>query len=256
MKVLVCLCQVCDGEAAFSIAPDGLSVVPSERVAWRMNRYDEFALEEALRLKDSGIAQRVDALSVGPLRTLSTLRKALETGADDAALIRLDRPAFPAEKAGLIASHAAGREYDLILAGVMSEQGLSGATGPMIAACLGIPFATAALRLEAGPLARLVRVEREIDSATREAFTLTLPALVTVQSGINRPRYPSLSNVMRAKTQEIGIIDPAPPAAFQETPASAVYRMPDRGHAGLIIRGTAGEAAEELYRWLHGRSLL
>jgi electron transfer flavoprotein beta subunit len=257
VKILVCVAQVCDGEAPFSVSDDGTSIRPSEQAAYRMNRYDEFAMEEALILKDRGIAGRIDAVSVGTDMAAGALRKALEMGASEAVLIRPGGGFIsPAMKAGLIADLAADGRYDLILAGVTSEQGLNAAVGPMVAATLGVPHATAVLLMEIDETRRHVRVQRELDSETREIFRLTLPAVVAVQSGINRPRYPSLSNVLRAKNQEIRIIDAAGPAGPSPDQEIISVRVPHAGARAMMLQGTTAEKAEGLYAWLHERSLI
>ncbi|MBN1534865.1 MAG: electron transfer flavoprotein subunit beta/FixA family protein [Spirochaetes bacterium] len=257
MKILVCIDRVCDGEAPFTVEGDGRTIRPADQAAWRMNRYDEFAMEEALQLKERGIAAGIDAVSVGTDATTVALRKALEMGAHDAVLIRTGEVHLtPAMKAHLIAAMAADVRYDLILAGMTSEQGLNAAVGPMIAALLKIPHATAVLKMDLEDDCRRVRVQRELDAETRECFRLSLPAVVAVQSGINRPRYPSLSNVLRARDQEIRIINASDLAGAAPDQEIVAVRKPRAGTGFMEIQGSTVEKAEGLYAWLHERSLL
>jgi len=266
VNILVCIKQILAPEAVSAALGDsGGTFGGSEAAAgkgtaqtsagpsftgnfYRMNPYDEHALEEALRIREQFPEAKIDAVAVGPDRCRQVLRRALEMGADRAVLLQVAPPGTggpegrpwmqgpgetppagapgqphspeepdptspkesfppaaltPYETAAVIAAYLRDKSYDLILAGVMAEDGMAGQTGQLLAGLLAIPCVTAVIseRLLSphGP----VYAEREEDGGGRAAYEITLPALLTIQSGINRPRYPALSHVLRARTQEI-----------------------------------------------------
>jgi len=253
MKILVCVKQVADPEGP--VAAVGGRVVYGRHPGWRMNRYDEYALEEALRIKDVFSEALVTAVSVGPPRAALAVRRSLEMGAVQGVHILTGEECIsnPFQISRLIALYAEEEGYDLILCGVMSEDDMNGQTGPMIAARLGYSCATAVLGLTLDESAKAVTVEREIDAVTREVAVLSVPAVITVQSGINRPRYPSLSHVLRARSQDLVLVaETGEPAC---NTATIGYGVPAASRAGLILEGTDGEKAERLVAYLHGRGL-
>jgi electron transfer flavoprotein beta subunit len=282
VKILVCVKQVPDAETQIRIAADGRSLLIGEN-DWRMNRFDEFAVEEALRIRESVPGSVVEAVSVGPARAAAVLRRALAMGADEALHIlrEEEEDPLPGDVAAWIAACIHGRGHDLILTGVMSEDAMHAQTGPILAERLGIPCATAvmavrlcpetgALReenstspekrgIEAGrtfPQPRVIRVERELEGGLREALDMPLPALIAVQSGINRPRYPALSHVLRARSQPLLTVPvgtlPAPPR--RERIVRLAWTEPS-GKA-LFLTGTPAEKAERLAALFREKALL
>jgi electron transfer flavoprotein beta subunit len=258
MKILICIKQVPDTEAKPVLREDGRGFFyDPARTAFRINRFDEYALEEALILKDTQSDIAIDAVSTGTPAVLPSLRRALEMGADSAYLLvpETDTPLQGMAAAHVIAAFAQSREYDLIFTGVMSEDDMSGITGPALAALLGYSWATSAVRQTPDPKHGTVIVERELDAVTREHLTLRLPAVLTIQSGINRPRYPSLSNKLRAKAMDI----PAITVDTANVPAAermeAVRHSGSKG-TGIVLEGNTAGKAETLRSLLHGKSLL
>jgi electron transfer flavoprotein beta subunit len=282
VKILVCVKQVPDAEAPIGIAGNGRSLAVSAG-DWRMNRFDEFAVEEALRIRKSAPGSIVEAVSVGPARAVAVLRRALAMGADEAFHILREavEDPLPGDVAAWIAAAVRDRGYDLILTGVMSEDAMHAQTGPVLAELLGIPCATAviAVRLcpetgappeerntevgsrkqDAGgvcPQPCVIRVERELEGGLREALEMPLPALIAVQSGINRPRYPALSHVLRAQSQALPIVPvgalPAPPR--RERVIRLAWMEPS-GKA-LFLAGTPAEKAERLAALFREKALL
>ena len=256
MNILVCIKQVPDSEGLITIHDGGMGIV--FKGAYRMNRYDEYALEEALRIRGRGDADVVDAVSVGPRRAASTLKRALEMGAADGIhIITAEEPRLtPFETASLIASYARQKEYGLILTGVMAEDDMHCQVGPMIAELLGYPCASSVILEEYRGGGRGLCVEREIEGGRREGLELSFPAVLTIQSGINRPRYPALSNVLRARAQKLIEIDAAslaPPAPRERLTA---LQYPDIAAKGVFLEGTTAEKADALYRALHEKALI
>ncbi len=162
VKILVCVKQVPDAEAPIGIAGDGRSLAVSAG-DWRMNRFDEFAVEEALRIRESAPGSVVEAVSVGPARAVAVLRRALAMGADEAFHIlreEVEDP-LPGDVAAWIAAAVRGRGHDLILTGVMSEDAMHAQTGPVLAELLGIPCATAVIAVRLCPENGVLREENK-----------------------------------------------------------------------------------------------
>ncbi len=245
MNLLVCVKQVPDLEQmAVHCGSDGVPVIgePSE---FRMNRFDEFAVEAAVQLKETLAEVHIDALSVGPEAALAVIKRAIGMGADQGGLLDTGDRADPGpyEVARRIARYAAPKRYDLILTGSWSEDGMNGQVGPMTAALLELPCATQVMALQLADDRRSVAVEREVEGGAREQLQLRLPALLAVQSGINRPRYPSLSNLLRANRQPVEII---PGDAGEKTIDPVVglgLMQPPRHRSGRVLEGSLEEKA-------------
>lgn len=227
-------------------------------IAFRMNRYDEFALEEAVLIREALGDVTVDAISVGPSRFSSTLKKALEKGAASGIHILSDHEGYcpPSLIAALIADYASDKGYDLILTGVMAEDDMQCQVGPLIAAHLDLPCAVSVVRETINPAEKTITVECELEGGINETIRLPMPCLLAIQSGINRLRYPSLSNVLRAKEQKLVTVN-ANQADTPGTPEQLrAISYPEKGSAGVIIGGTAEQKAEQLLAVLHEKSLL
>ncbi len=258
MKILVCIKQVPDQESRPTVNQAKTWAGYFENASYWINRYDEHAVEEALRIREMIPGTTIDIVSFGPERVKSAIRRCIEMGADRGFHLYYDRDDYhsPSIKSRLIAEFCKNQEYDLILTGVMSEDMMSGQTGPMIAARLGVPSATSVIKLEINTEKQSIQVERELDSGHRCSMELVLPALVAVQSGINRPRYPSLSNVMRAKNTEIREIrytDSLPASKYETVERISEVEF-DR--AGIRLGGTTAEKAAALWQLLHEKALI
>jgi electron transfer flavoprotein beta subunit len=264
VQILVCVKQVRDPDSPIRIDAAGRAVASAPENMFRMNRFDEFALEEALRLREKFPGTRIDALSAGPLRAARTVRRALETGADRGIhlLVNDDSDRMPFEVASLIGAYARDGQYDLILTGVMAEDDMQAQVGPMLAEILGLPWATAVMAIGCLHPSGWLQVERELEGGRREVCELMLPALLTVQSGINRPRYPALSHVLRSRSQTILTL---PVSQLREAtavppplPRERIVRLqqPVPMQTGLILPGDPGKKAKRLLQILQERALL
>ncbi len=258
MNILVCIKQVPDQESRLLVNQEKTWATYGENTSYWINRYDEHAVEEALQIKAMIPGTVIDIVSIGPERVKAAIKRCIEMGADQGFHLVDDHEDYvsPSLKSHLIAEFCRNRKYDLILTGVMSEDMMSGQTGPMLAARLGIPSATSVMKLEVNAVRGCIQVERELDSGHRCNMELALPALVAVQSGINRPRYPSFSNVMRAKKVEIMEIKST--VGLPVTKCETVQKILDTGadRAGLKLAGTTAEKALELWQILHEKSLI
>lgn len=258
MKILVCLKQVPDSESPVVIDENTGWLREDDLVVFRMNRYDEYALEEAVLIREVRGDVTVDVISVGPSRVTSTLKKGLEKGANNGIHITLEQQGYvpPSLIARLIADYAVKKGYDLIFTGVMAEDDMQCQVGPLIAARLGIPCAASVLGETISEDGTSVTVECELEGGVTETIVMPVPSLLAIQSGINRPRYPSLSNVMRAKEQVLEVIDAGTASAGFGAERFVSLSYPEITSKGTILQGTAEQKAEQLLNILHEKSLL
>lgn len=258
MKILVCIKQVPDSEASLEINSDGTWIRDDTNIPYRMNRFDEYAMEEAVLIKEALSDVHIEAISVGPQRVRASLQKALEKGADSGTHIEKDEVGSltPFVVGSLIAEYAKNGKYDLIFAGVMAEDDMYCQTGVIIASLLSIPCATSVTRESLNTDLSKITVECDLASGVREEVTLTLPALLTIQTGINTPRYPSLSNVLRAKKQKLKNISPESLSTIETREQIITLSAPEQTRSGQVISGSSEEKAEKLLSLLHERALL
>ena len=258
MKILVCIKQVCESDSPIQIDEHGGWIQTDAITGYRMNRLDEFAVEEAVLLKEAYPGTDIDAITVGPDRSAEVIKRAIGMGADHGVHIITESEGYinPFTIASGIADYARDRNYALIFAGVMSEDQMQGQVGPMIAACLTLPWATAVIRQQIAPDNKSIYVEREIEGGSRDTLQLQLPAVLTIQSGINTPRYPSLSNLLRANKQKLETIQAAnaTQAALRESVVRIVY--PQKSRSGAFLSGSQQEKAIRLLKLLRERALL
>jgi electron transfer flavoprotein beta subunit len=253
LKILVCVRPVPVSGSTVRVNAAATGYDDTD-LSFQVNEYDLVAMEEAIRIRER-CGGEVTALTVAPARFEATLRKAMNLGADRGALIAADPAADALATACLLAAWARAQAFDLILAGVMSEDLQRAQTGPMLAALLGLPCATTVIGLELLADRRL-RCQRELEGGRREEVELALPALITVQSGLNIPRYGSLSNVLRVKRMSIPVI---PATDLGEARQGERVRRAELARAGgrcEFIGGPPAAMADELARRLETRGLL
>jgi electron transfer flavoprotein beta subunit len=205
MKLLVAVKRVIDFNVKPRVKADGTGV-DLANVKMSMNPFDEIAVEEAIRLKEKGVATEIVAVSIGPARAQETLRTALAMGADRAILIQTDDEVEPLAVAKLLAKVAQEEEPGLVILGKQAIDDDSNQTGQMLAALLGWPQGTFASKVEVS--GDKVEVTREVDGGL-ETVKLNLPAVVTTDLRLNEPRYASLPNIMKAKSKPFAQKTPA-----------------------------------------------
>jgi electron transfer flavoprotein beta subunit len=258
MKILVCVKEVLDPECGLRIDPSQRTLSSETAPLYRMNRFDEFAIEEALLIKDRIPGTKADAVTVGPARASAVIRRAIGMGADDGFHILEGEGATwsPFVVAAWIAAWAARGDYDLILTGTMAEDDMEGQVGQLVAAFLGWPCATSVIQITMKDGLPGLEVERELEGGLRHVMELSFPCLLTIQSGMKRPRYPSLSNVLRSRKQEIRTIHGTAlgsPAPRQEIVALG---YPQKSREGLFLPGGVEEKASALAEILRKRGFL
>ena len=202
MNIIACIKQVPDTEAQIKIAPDSKSIVKDD-VKWVMNPYDEFGVEEALRVKEK-FGGQVTVIGLGPKRVTESLRTALAMGADKGILIS-DPAAEGSDAIGVarvLAEVIKKLPYDLIFAGQRGVDEDMGLVGASLAEFLGIPHLPVIVKVEVAQDGKSVKVHRPIEGQTL-IIESPLPALITAQKGLNEPRYASLPGIMKAKKKPL-----------------------------------------------------
>ena len=242
MKIAVCIKRVPDMEGRFRIAGDGKSV-DETGVKFDMSDFDGYAVEAALQITEKQGGEVV-VIAVGPDAVQETLRKALSMGAARAVHLKSDRvPPDGLAVARVLAAELKDGGFDLVLFGKIALDTSAGVVGPMTAELLDLPCVSAASKLEVGDGKGTAR--RELEGAY-EMLAFPLPAVVTIDEGIARPRYPSLKGIMAAKKKPLEV----KPAQLGEARV-AVERMalpPERGAGKIVGEGPA--AVPELVRLL------
>ena len=204
MKVLVAVKRVIDYNVKPRVKMDG-SGVDLANVKMSMNPFDEIAVEEAIRLKEKGVATEVVVVSIGPAKAQETLRTALAMGADRAILIQTDDEVEPLAVAKILKGVVEEEQPGLVILGKQAIDDDSNQVGQMLAALLGWPQGTFASRLEVSESD--LNVTREVDGGL-ETLKLVTPAIVTTDLRLNEPRYASLPNIMKAKSKPMAVKSP------------------------------------------------
>jgi electron transfer flavoprotein beta subunit len=246
MKIAVCIKQVVTREWQLRVN-DAKTWIRDQDASFELNEPDAYALEEALRLKEKHTGEVV-VVSAGPARAAQVLREALARGADRA--IHLESDALSTADAGTVgeAIAAAIREekFDLVLTGLQSDDQGFGQVGVILAEKLGMPHATIIMEVQAGDSG--LRVKRELEGGWFQWITLPMPALLTIQSGINQLRYATLKGIMAAKKKEIRKVTPSTSAA--PTLRILNVQFPQKAKETQMISGAPAEAAKELVKRL------
>ncbi len=205
MKILVSVKRVVDYNVKIRVKPDGTGV-DLANVKMSMNPFDEIAVEEAIRMKEKGVATEIVAVSVGPQQAQEMLRTALAMGADRGILIKTDGVTEPLAVAKLLKGVVEAEKPDLVILGKQAIDDDCNQTGQMLAALLGWSQGTFANKIELAD--GKATVTREVDGGL-QTLDLTLPAIVTTDLRLNEPRYASLPNIMKAKKKPLEEKTPA-----------------------------------------------
>jgi electron transfer flavoprotein beta subunit len=258
VNIICCLKQVPDTETQIKIASDGKSIVTDD-IKWVMNPYDEFGVEEALRIKEK-FGGEVIVVGLGPKRVTESIRTALAMGADRGFLISDDAldGSDSIATAKALAAVIKDLEYDIIFTGQRGVDDDMGVVGAVLAEFLGIPHFSVIDKVEVSEDGKSVKVNRPIEGQTL-VIESNLPALITAQKGLNEPRYASLPGIMKAKKkplEEKTLSDLGLDAGEFGEAARKIRILemtpPPARKAGKIIEGeTPQQKAAELARLLH-----
>ena len=257
VNIIVCLKQVPDTESQIKVSPDGKSIETGD-IKWVMNPYDEFGVEEALRIKEK-LGGEVTVVGLGPKRVTESIRTALAMGADKGILI--EDPAL--ENSDVLATAKAlaavikGLDFDLIFTGqrgVDEDMGLVGAT---LAEFLDIPQLSIIVKVEISEDGKSVKVNRPVEGQTL-VIESSLPVVITAQKGLNEPRYASLPGIMKAKKKPLEVKTLADLGLDSSQVGEGARKLkvieltpPPKREAGKIVQGeTPEEKAAELVRLL------
>ena len=245
MKIGVCVKQVPAKDAPLAIL-DGGAWIREADIGFETNEPDTYALEEALRLKEKHNGEVV-AISMGPERVKQTIKEALAKGADrgihisDSEFFKLD----PLASARSLAAAIQPENFDLILTGLQSDDQGFGQTGVLLAELLGRPHATIIMAIEA--VEGGLKLKRELEAGWFQWVELPLPTVLTIQSGINKPRYATLKGIMAAKKKEIATID-RKSLGVPDAPTQHIERIyvPQKTKKTEFITGQPNEIAAKL----------
>jgi electron transfer flavoprotein beta subunit len=246
MQIFVCVKQVVTREWQVRVN-ESKTWVRDQDASWELNEPDAYALEEALRLKEKHGGE-VIVVSGGPARATQVIRESLARGADRAIHVAGDHlaSADAMTTAEALAAALKDEQVDLVLTGLQSDDQGFAQVGVILAEKLGLPHSTIIMDVQVDTGA--LRVKRELEGGWFQWIAMPLPAVLTIQSGINQLRYATLKGIMAAKKKEIRAVSAAGPAMPRQRIAS-IY-VPEKGKKTRLIEGTPAEAAKELVRIL------
>ena len=248
LKVMVCIKRVVDYNVRVRVKPDGQGVA-TEGLKMSINPFDEIALEEALRLKERGLAGEVLAVSIGAAEAQQQLRTGLAMGADRAILVETAAPLEPLAAARALRALVERERPDLVLLGKQAIDDDHGQTGQMLAALWQRPQATFAskLAIDGG----VATVTREVDAGL-EVIEVDLPAVVTTDLRLNQPRYVKLPDILKAKTKPLAVV----PLAALGVEATAQFAVRKTEPPPQRAKGVRVKDAAELVAVLRQRGVL
>jgi electron transfer flavoprotein beta subunit len=246
MKILVCIKQAPDMASRFKVNGEGTWYDETD-LAFRMNEYDEYAVEQAVQLKEQlGNTPDITVLSIGPDRVVEVVKKALAMGCDRGAHIQ-DDASFrkdPWQIASVIAGFSRDRNFDLIFTGMQSQDRGSGQVGAIAAEVLSIPCVTTVVGFAFND--GVITARRELEGGVKAVVKLKLPALVTCQLGLNTPRYPTLPNIMKAKKKELLSFPIADFLQDKELTATSSVYPPAKKGSGVVLEGEVNDMVGKL----------
>lgn len=247
MKIIVLMKQVANKDAVLRVGGDQ-KWIDESNISQQTNESDGYALEEALRLKESKGDGEVVVCTLGPQSAKTVLKDALARGADRAIHVVAENAnkLSPLQIATAIADAIRDENADLVFAGLQSDDASYGQTGVVLAELLGIPHATIVIEVDRTSLGSTLRVRRELESGWYQWFTYQLPALLTIQSGISQIRYASLKGIMAAKKKEIRDVTPSIASVDGAQVIERVYLPLKLKQTQMLGGGDAKKGAVEL----------
>lgn len=246
MKLLVCIKQVPDMESRFK--PDAAGTWYTETdLAFRMNEYDEFAVEQAVQLREKlGDDCDLTVLSIGPERVVEAIKKALAMGCDRAVHIQDGAASYkdPWQLASIISAYAKDKGFDIIFTGMQSQDRSSAQVGVSLAEQLNMACVTTLVGFSYDN--GTITAKRELEGGIKGIVRLKTPALVTCQLGLNTPRYPTLPNIMKAKKKEITAIPVADLLKEESLATTASFHAPAKKGGGTVLEGDVADLVDKV----------
>jgi electron transfer flavoprotein beta subunit len=249
MKILVCIKQVPDMESKFKIDSAGTWYDHAD-LAWRMNEYDEYGVEQAVRVKEQSGDADLTVLCIGPEKVKETMKKALAMGCDRGVHVAEDNLSSrePYEIAAIIAEFASDKGFDLIFTGMQSQDRGSAQVGVLVAEMLSIPSVSTIVEFDYAD--GTVKAKRELEGGIRALVGVKTPALFTCQLGLNTPRYPTLPNIMKAKRKELISIPAQDLLKIEPRQQTEKIYFPVKKGGGLVLEGDASDLADKVIQIL------
>jgi electron transfer flavoprotein beta subunit len=252
MEILVCVKRVPDtADAEVDLRPDGKGI-REEDLAFGINEWDNYAVEEAMRLKEEH-GGAVTVATIGPAESEDVLRRCLAMGADEAVMVN-EAPFRGADPYGIargLSGVAKRKPYDLVLLGAQAADDGYAMTGPVLAAYLGYPHATLVTSIAVE--GRKLAITRELEGGLEELLGIELPAVLTIQTGINEPRYVSIMGIRKVRSKDIPRFSPddigvAEGSAGKQANLlrSLGLSVPPAGKEAVMLKGTPAEVAQRI----------
>lgn len=244
MKVLVCIKQVPDMESKFKVNSEGIWFDEAD-LAYRMNEYDEYAVEQAVQFKEQLKDVDITVLSIGPERVKETIKKALAMGCDRG--VHISSPEYykhdSYEIASAIVEFAKDKEFDIIFTGLQSQDRGSAQVGIIISELLNIACVSTIVKFE---YEDSITVRRELEGGLKAIVKVSTPVVLTCQLGLNTPRYPTLPNIMKAKKKELLVFEMADLLKTDGLCETVKFYYPEKKGGALILEGDVSELADKL----------
>ncbi|OVE85071.1 electron transfer flavoprotein subunit beta/FixA family protein [Natronolimnobius baerhuensis] len=261
MKILVPVTEVATVDDEFEI--EGTAIA-EQYLGADLNEWDEYAIEEAVQLQEAGVADEVITVTIGPEECEQTIRQALAKGADravriwDDALEGIDLLGVEA-KAALLSAVVEDEDPDLVLTGVQAGDGAFGATGVSLASTVGYEWAAVVNHLEHDLEDGVASVRRELEGGVEELTDVELPAVLTIQTGINEPRYASLRGIRQAQRKELEVLGLADLGVDESAIGAAISLTdmyePESESDATVWEGSAEETAGQLAELLREKGV-
>ncbi len=253
MKILVCIKQVPDMESKFKVSGDGVTIEETD-LAYRINEYDEYAIEQAVQTKEANEGAELVVACLGADRASEAIKKALAMGCDRGIHI-VDQESQLKDSfqvASLLKAAVAEENFDLIFTGMQSQDRGSAQVGILLAEMLEIESVSTIVSFElAGDEAS---VKRELEGGIKGLVKVKLPALLTCQLGLNKPRYPTLPNIMKAKKKEVAKLEVASLAAPAAVATTKNLHPPAKKGQALYLEGDVNDIADKLIAELKAKT--
>jgi len=262
MKILVCIKQIPEHMELLQINSQETGIHIPDNMKYRMNRFDEHAVEAAIKLKEQIENTIVDIITVAPEFSSAIVKRAMGMGADNGFIIPVDSKSYysPSMISSLLASFAKNKQYHLILTGIMSEDEMNAQTGQMLAARLDIAAISGVVGIQF--IDDILHIEREREGGIRELLHIKMDdsqtILLTIQAGINKPRYPSLSSLLKANAREITLFKDNEIGSPKKNNDLSIIgiKKAEKLRQGQYLEGTIEEKARQFIDIMKERNFL